>query len=137
MAKIYQSSATVILPRASRTVLCKATMKPVVPAEVREEVMLRETETGLGSLTKSTTKTITELLRMETLGSVVDEVVTIIAQLEVVVIEGAVVVSETKKSPILTLPTKLPSKTEIISVMTSDLLVAEGTLPEAAKVLIS
>jgi len=85
-------------------------MKRVVPAEVSEEVMLRETRTGLGSRIKLTTKTITKLLSMLTLGLVVVEdvtrvsveveevtrgsleveVATRIAQLEAVVIVGAV-----------------------------------------------
>jgi len=109
--------------------LCKAAMKRVVPAEVSEEVMLRETRTGLGSRIKLTTKTITKLLSMLTLGLVVVEdvtrvsveveevtrgsveveVVTRIAQLEAVVIVGAVAGSKTKKGPSSTLPTKAPS----------------------------
>lgn len=119
MAKIYQSSATVTLHRASRMALCKAAMKPVVPAEVSEEVMLRETRTGLGSRIKLTTKTITKLLSMLTLGLVVVEdvtrvsveveEVTRIAQLEAVGIVGAVAGSKTKKGPSSTLRTKAPS----------------------------
>ena len=150
VAKIYQSFATVTLPRASRTVLCSSTMKPVVPEEVREEVMFRETRTGLASQTKLTTKTITELLCMVTeflvliedvvRGSVeveVDslgvEVVSIIAQLEAAVIVGAVVAYKTKKSSSSNLPNRAPFKTESFSAMTPDLLAAEGTIREVGK----
>jgi hypothetical protein len=120
-------------------------MKPVVPVEVSEEVVYRETRTGLASRTKLTTKTITELLCMVTeclvlvedvvMGSVeveVDslgvEVVSIIAQLEAAVIVGAVVASKTKKSSSSNLPNRALSKTESFNAMTPDLLAAEGTI---------